>query len=177
MSELFTKLPVKTGKGDRWPVPFGLPSLESLQRDIDRLFENFGGGSWSLPMRRTFGLEPLLRGDVSWGNVPAVDIVERDKAFEITAEIPGMEEKDVELKVSSGVLTIKGEKSEEKEEKEKDYYLSERRYGAFERSFRIPDEVDTDKIEATFKKGVLTVTMPKKPEAQKPEKKITVKAA
>ena len=88
-----------------------------------------------------------------------------------------MDEKNIELKVSDGMLSITGEKSEEKEEKKKDYYLSERSYGSFERSFRIPEGVDADKIEASFKNGVLTVTLPKKAEAQKPEKKIAVKAA
>ena len=74
-------------------------------------------------------------------------------------------------------MTIKGEKQEEKEEKKKDYYLHERHFGSFERSFEMPEGVDADKIEANFKKGVLTVTLPKKPEAQKPAKKIEVKAA
>jgi HSP20 family protein len=109
-----------------------------------------------------------------------MDIAETEKAYEITAELPGMSESDVEVIASNGDLTIKGEKKEEKEEKEekkKDYYLSERRYGSFERRMQIPKGVDADKIEATFKKGVLTVTLPKTPQAQKPEKKISVKAA
>ena len=109
--------------------------------------------------------------------MPAVDIAETDKAYEITAELPGMDEKNIEVKFADGVLTIKGEKKEEKEEKKKDYYLSERSYGSFQRSFQVPDGVDTDKIEATFKKGVLTVTLPKSAEAQKAAKKIDVKAA
>ena len=88
-----------------------------------------------------------------------------------------MDEKNVEVKFADGVLTIKGEKREEKEEKKKDYYLSERNYGSFQRAFQVPDGVDADKIEATFKNGVLTVTMPKSAEAQKSAKKITVKAA
>jgi HSP20 family protein len=88
-----------------------------------------------------------------------------------------MDEKNVEVKLSNGNLTIRGEKKEEKEEKEKDFYLQERRFGSFERTFGIPDGVDTDKIEAAFKKGVLTITLPKKPEAQKPAKKIDVKVA
>ena len=110
---------------------------------------------------------------------PAVDIAEKDNAFEITADLPGMDEKNVEVQVVNGNLTIKGEKKEEKEEKEekKDFYLHEHHFGSFERSFSIPDGVDADKIEANFKKGVLTVTLPKKPEAQKPAKKIDVKAA
>jgi HSP20 family protein len=88
-----------------------------------------------------------------------------------------MDEKNIEVKVTNGNLTIKGEKQEEKEEKKKDYYLHERHFGSFERSFDVPEGVDADKIEANFKKGVLTVTLPKKPEAQKPAKKIEVKAA
>lgn len=89
----------------------------------------------------------------------------------------GLDEKNIEVKLANGGLTIKGEKLEEKDEKKKDYYLHERHLGSFERCFRVPEGVDTDKIEADFKKGVLTVTLPKKPEAQKSEKKIAVKAA
>ena len=102
---------------------------------------------------------------------------ESDKAYEITAELPGMDEKDIEVNVANGALTIKGEKKEEKEEKQKDYYVSERRYGSFERYFELPDGVDAGKIEAAFKNGVLRVTLPKTAEAQKPAKKIEVKAA
>jgi len=87
-----------------------------------------------------------------------------------------MDGKNIEVKLVNGGLTIKGEKREEKEEK-KDYYLHERHFGSFERCFAVPEGVETDKIEASFKKGVLTVTLPKKPEAQKPEKKIEIKAA
>jgi HSP20 family protein len=86
-------------------------------------------------------------------------------------------EKNIEVKLTNGSLTIKGEKKEEKEEKKKDYYLHERHFGAFERCFQVPEGVDTDKIDASFKKGVLTVKLPKKPEARKPTKKIEVKAA
>jgi HSP20 family protein len=88
-----------------------------------------------------------------------------------------MDEKNIEVKVVDGGLTIKGEKKDEREEKKKDYYLSERSYGSFERYFRLPESVDADKIEASFKNGVLTVTLPKKAEALKPAKKIEVKAA
>jgi len=83
-----------------------------------------------------------------------------------------MDEKNIEVKLVNGNLTIKGEKKEEHEEKKKDYYLSERKFGSFERSFTVPEGVDADKIEASFKKGVLTVKLPKKPEAVKPKKKI-----
>ena len=124
-----------------------------------------------------FDVEPFWRRELTWTTTPAMDVAETDKAYEITAELPGMSESDVEVVAANGVLTIKGEKKEEKEEKKKDYYLSERRYGSFERRMQIPEDVEADKIEAAFKKGVLTVTLPKKPEAQKPAKKIEVKAA
>ncbi len=107
---------------------------------------------------------------------PAVDVAEHDNAYEVTAELPGLDEKNVEVKVASGVLSIKGEKQEDKEEKKKDYYVRERSFGSFERSFQIPDGVDTDKIEAVFKQGVLKVTLPKKPEVQKAAKTIDLKA-
>jgi HSP20 family protein len=81
------------------------------------------------------------------------------------------------VKFADGLLTIKGEKREEKEEKKKDFYLSERRFGCFQRSFQVPEGVDADKIVASFKDGVLTVTLPKSPEAQKKEKKIAIKKA
>jgi len=113
---------------------------------------------------------------LAWGAPPAVDIVEKDNAYEVTAELPGLDEKNIEVKLVNGGLTIKGEKQEEKEEKKKGYYLHERQFGSFERCFQVPQGVDTNKIEASFRKGVLTVTLPKKPEAQKPEKKIEIKA-
>jgi len=128
-----------------------------------------------LPFRRpAFDIEPFWQAE-SWIAAPAVDLVEQEKAFELTAELPGLDEKNVEVKVVNGVLTIKGEKQEDKEEKNKDFHMRERRFGTFERALRIPDTIDADKIEASFKKGVLTVTLPKIAEAQKPVKKIEVK--
>ena len=177
MAEAATKLPVKTEekKADR-PALSDWRPFESLRREIDRLFEDFRPTLWGAPLGRTvFDVEPFWRGEISWGKAPAVDVAEKDKAYEITAELPGMNESDVEVKFVDGVLTIKGEKREEKEEKKKDYYVSERRYGSFQRTFRVPDGVDGDKIEANFKNGVLTVTLPKTAEAQKSEKKIAIK--
>src|SRR5262249_34400111 len=88
---------------------------------------------------------------------PAVDVADTATGYEITAELPGLDEKNIEVKLSEGTLTIRGEKKEQKEETKKDYYLSERHYGSFQRSFSAPDGVDADKIEAKFKSGVLTV--------------------
>ena len=176
MAEAATKLPVKT-EATAVERPSALREsrpLENLRREMDRLFDEF---DWRSPFRRSvFDMEPLWRRELTWAATPAVDIVEKDKAYEVAAELPGMDENNIEVKVANGMLTIKGEKKEEKEEKRKDYYHSERRYGSFERRFQIPEGVDTSKIEASFKKGVLTVTLPKTSEAQAAEKKITVKA-
>ncbi len=172
-----TKLPVRTEKtipssAEAWQ-PF-----QSLRREIDRLFDDFGGGFWRSPISRyAFNVTPFWGRELTLPAAPAVDFADTEKAYEITAELPGIDEKNVDVKVANGVLTIKGEKSEEKEEKKKDYYLRERNFGSFERAFQLPDGVDADKIEAHFKKGVLTVTLPKKPEAQRAEKKIEIKAA
>ena len=179
MPEAITKLPVKKSEAGKSVAtrPMWRP-YESLRREIDRLFEDFDGGFLSSPFGRSmFDVEPFFRREADWASAPAVDVTENDKAYEITAELPGMAEKDIDVSLANGTLVIKGEKQEEKEEKKKDYYLSERRYGSFERRFGIPDGVDTSKIEASFQKGVLKVTLPKTVEAQQPEKKIAVKAA
>lgn len=175
MAENVTKLPVTRETME--PSSMGWHPFESLYREIDRLFDDFGM-SFRWPFGRSFfAAEPLFRRELSWPKMPAVDVVESDNGYEITADLPGMEEKNIEVKVTDGVLTMKGERQEEKEEKKKDYYLHERSFGSFQRSFELPESVDADKIEATFKKGVLTVKLPKKSEAQTPTKKIEIKAA
>jgi HSP20 family protein len=172
-----TKLTVKTEKPSPLSVQTWHP-FENLRREIDRLFDDFGVGSWQLPFRGSmFDAVPFWRREVTWPAAPVVDFIDTEKAYELTAELPGIDEKDIEVKLANGILSIKGEKQEEKEEKKKDYYLRERNFGLFERSFQVPDGVDTDKIEASFKKGVLTVTLAKKPEAQTAAKKIDVKVA
>jgi HSP20 family protein len=172
-----SKVPVKTEKSPA-PSPQVWRPFEGLRNEIDRLFDEFDGGFWRSPFRSSFfDVTPLRRGEPTSVTMPVVDVSETDKAYEITAELPGMDEKDVEVKVANGTLTIKGEKQEDKEEKKKDYYRRERSFGSFERSFQVPEGVDADKIEANFKRGVLCVTLPKSPEAQKAEKKIAVKAA
>jgi len=135
--------------------PFG-----ALHREIDRLFDDFSRGFPS------FGSTDL---------VPRMDVYETDKEIELTAELPGLEEKDVEINVSDGLLTIRGEKKSEKEEKDKHYRLVERNYGSFSRTIELPSGVDPDKIQATIAKGVLKVSIPKPP--MKDAKKIEVKTA
>ena len=180
MAEPAAKLTVKSeDKSTNAPAaPAFWQSFENLRHEIERVFEEFDGRNWRSPFRRTmFDNEPFWRHQLSLTNAPATDIVAKDGHYEVAVELPGIDESNVSVNVSDDMLTIKGEKKEEKEEKKKDYFLSERRFGSFERSFRIPQGVDQGKIEATFKKGVLTVTLPKTPEAQKKETKIAVKAA
>jgi len=136
----------------------------SLQREIERLFDDFGRG---FPTLANFG------GDK--GLLPSMDVTETDKEIEITAELPGLEEKDVQINVADNLLTIRGEKKAEKEEKDKNYRLVERSYGSFERTLELPDGVNADAIQANIAKGVLKVTVPKPAPAQ--SKKIDVKAA
>jgi HSP20 family protein len=170
-----TKLPVSKKSAE--PSVFGevWQPFEALRNEVDRLFEDFGDGFWRRPFRPVGGTEKALAQ--KFAATPAVDVAETDKAYEITAELPGIDQKNVEVKVADGGLTIKGEKKEETEEKKKDYYVSERRYGSFERYFGLPEGVDAEKIEATFKNGILKIMLPKTAEAQKPAKKIEVKAA
>lgn len=181
MAETQTKLPIKTDTKAGMSAASGTSAsasapwqpFESLRREIDSIFENFGLGSWRLPAERAPRLAMGWPGAIA----PATDLTERDGEYEITAELPGLDQKDVEVKLANGMLTIKGEKREEREEGDKDYHLSERRYGSFMRAFAMPPGVDADKIEANFTKGVLTVKLPKTAEARQKEKKIDVKAA
>jgi HSP20 family protein len=177
MAEAATKLPIKTEatpvtqptKAADWQ-PF-----EALRNQVDRLFHDFEIGFLQNPFYRTLpDIESFWRRDLGFNVTPAIDIVEKEKAFEVTAELPGLDAKDIEVQLANGMLTIKGEKQEEKEEKTKDRYVSERRYGSFRRTLQVPGSVDADKIEASYKSGVLTVTLPKSPEAQKKEKAIPV---
>jgi HSP20 family protein len=175
MTENVTKLPVKRETMEP-SFTRGWHPFESLHREIDRLFDDFGMG-FRWPFGRSLAAEPLFAREPTWPKMPAVDVVESEKGYEITADLPGMEEKNIEVKVTGGVLTMKGERQEEKEEKRQDYYLQERSFGSFQRSFELPESIDVDKIEASFKNGVLNVKLPKKAEAQKLAKKIEVKAA
>ena len=136
--------------------------LSALQNEIDRLFEDFGRG---------FGIRPSTNSDL----MPTMDVTESDSEIEITAELPGLQEKDVQVNFADDLLTIKGEKKAEKEEKNKNYRLLERSYGAFFRSIQLPSGTNADTIKASISNGVLKVTVPKPAPAQ--VKKVEVKTA
>jgi HSP20 family protein len=146
-----------------------LPSREiwepftSLRRDMERLFEDFGRDlGWRAPATAEMAM------------APRIDVSETDNEIKLEAELPGVNEKDVEITFTDGRLTVKGEKKQEKEEKKKGYHMVERSYGSFARSIALPFEADPDKIKAKFANGVLTVTVPKPPEVKAKQKKIPI---
>lgn len=135
--------------------------------EIDRLFDDF--------FTDPFGLVPFRRTESMF--IPKVDVVETEKAIKVSAEIPGMEEKDIDVQLNGDVLTISGEKSSEHEEKSGQYHRMERSYGSFRRDIQLPSEVDVNKVDAVFSKGVLTINLPKPAESISKVKKIDVKKA
>lgn len=141
--------------------------LTSLRDEMDRVFERFDHG-WP-------GFPSLFARGAGTGLTPHFDVRDDGKSITVEAELPGVEEKDVKLTLADGVLTIRGEKKQEREEKKDDYYLAERSFGSFERSLRLPEGVDDTQVSAHFDKGVLKIVAPKKPEAVKSERQIEIK--
>ncbi len=156
-------------------IPFGFGAMPTrgtdpfgdLRREMDRLFDEFSKG-WTLPATAEMGFL-----------TPKVDVSETDAGLEMTAELPGIDEKDIELDITDGVLTLKAKREAEKEEKDeaKKYHLVERSSGTYLRRFPLPFVPLDDEVEATFDKGVLKVVVPRRAEAEKPATKIEVKAA
>jgi len=147
---------IRWRKGEDW-------GLNQMRREMDRLFDRF---SEAWPFR---GLAETGR----W--MPSVDVSETDKELVVRAELPGMDPKDIDISLSGNVLTIKGERKHDREEKKENFHLVERSSGSFSRTLRLPVEVKADKVKADYKDGVLSISMPKmEPEAVK---KIEVKAS
>ena len=170
-----TEVPVEVKKTQ--PAQTSLPDVwQSFRNEMDRLFDRFGSGFGLPSLRRMFDTEPALRSSFSF-SMPAIDMSEDEQAYKISAELPGMDSKDIDVSMAGDMLVLKGEKRQEKEEKDRNYHFSERAYGSFQRSFELPASVDRDKISADFSKGVLTITLPKTANAQQPTKKIEVKPA
>lgn len=142
----------------------------SLQREMNRMFDSFSRSFFDdFPLSKDMGFAHTV--------VPRINVAETESEVEITAELPGMEEKDIEVNLSKDALVIKGEKKTEKEDKKKGYRLVERTYGSFHRTIPVPAGVESEKVEAKFRNGVLTVVLPKTKEAQKEMKKIAIKSA
>lgn len=177
MSDKKTELEVKRdpARAVGVTVPDWEP-IRSLRRQIDRLMADFDWPDLGLAWPRKTAMGPHIWPEFGVA-IPPVDLVERNGGYELQAELPGLTEDQIEIKLSNGMVTIKGEKSSERIEDEDDYHLRERSFGTFQRSFRVPTNVDADKIEARFDKGVLKVTLPKSAAAIHEERKIEVKAA
>ncbi len=151
-----TDLTIPPKNRETAPTPFGW-----LRTEIDRLFDDFA------PARSIFNFSTS-------GLAPALEMTAGEKEYRLSAELPGLKEDDVELSVADGMLTLKGEKRDETDRKEGDYLLSERRYGSFERRIALPSDVDAGRISADFKKGILTITLPKDESVAERARKIAI---
>ena len=134
----------------------------SIRNEIDNLLHEFFGG-------------PIHTGPLAGEWLPAADITETEDRVFIKAELPGIEEKDIDLNICGNVLTIRGEKKHVKEEKEENHYLGDRYYGSFRRTFQLPADIDPDRAEATYRKGVLKISVPKVEEAKRKKIEINIK--
>ncbi|AKH42117.1 HSP20 family protein [Altererythrobacter atlanticus] len=152
----------KRSAGSLLDTPIG-----RLRDEIDRLFDDFGIG---MPGRGIFAFPGRTE------LMPAVDLADKGDHYELAVELPGMEEKDIDIEVSEGVLSISGEKREQSEKKEAGYLMSERRYGSFNRRISLPPDIDPDSIEAKVRQGVLKLEIKKDQEVQKRKRKIKIKA-
>jgi HSP20 family protein len=175
MEAAMAEVPVEVKKAPQ--VQTTLPDVwQSFRGEMDRLFDRVGSGFGFPSLRRMFDVEPAWRSSFSF-STPAIDMSEDEKAYKISAELPGIDATDIDVSVSGDMLVLKGEKRQEREEKDKNYHFSERAYGSFQRAFELPGSVDRNRVTADFSKGVLTITLPKTAEAQKPTQKIEVRSS
>jgi HSP20 family protein len=156
-------VPFGWGGGSLTRRPAAEDPFWGFRREVDRLFDDFFSG----------------RSPTRWpgeGIDLRLDVSETDKELTIAAELPGVDEKDVEVTLADDLLTIRGEKKREHTQRNGDYHMVERSYGSFARSLRLPFKVDQDKVDARFEKGVLTISLPKPPEIQQSTKRIEIKS-
>lgn len=165
-----TRMPERTER----EIPVRGPgAVGALRNEINSLFDRFAGRDRALRDVR----DPLDLFDWAWGREPAfaqADLSETDEAWELQIDLPGMSKDDVRIDYANGVVTVAGERTDEREDKRKGYYLSERTYGSFQRSFRVPEGVKADDIKARFDNGVLTIELPKSEEARKQSHRIEI---
>lgn len=158
---------IKKAEPTATPVPRYSDPFTQMRSEMDRLFDSFlGRGFGGMPSFARFGEGGAV--------VPHIDVRETEKEIVVEAELPGIDEKDVSVTLHDDVLTIKGEKKAARDEKKDNYHLTERSYGSFQRAFRVADSVDPENVRASFDKGVLKVTLAKRPEAAKAEKRIPI---
>lgn len=151
------------------PVRLGLNPVHSLQDEVNRLFNGFfserAPSLWNVSGMETAGV------------IPSMDVSENDKAYTITAELPGIDMKDIEITVAEGYITVKGEKKAENKEEKEGYFRQERSYGSFQRTVSLPDKANTEAAEASLKNGVLTISVPKEVSAESKPRKLNIKSA
>ena len=160
-----TQLPVARKPGGFTEQLF--EPLSRLRGEVDRLFDDFPSRFPAFSMARSFATGPM----------PALEMVETDKEYRLTAELPGMDAGDIEITLADDMLIISGEKKEKREEEKEGFMLSERSYGSFERRVSVPAAADPDKIKASFRNGVLTVSLPKDEKAEQAKRRIAVEPA
>ncbi|MGH1478610.1 MAG: Hsp20/alpha crystallin family protein [Geminicoccales bacterium] len=159
---MWSLFPSERQKTELQPTSQESDPFRVLQRRMDHLFDDFANGHrWPFAHGRDTAM-------------PQIDVSETDGEVTIEAELPGVDEKDIDVTVADNLLTIKGEKKQEKEEKKKDYHLTERSYGSFSRSMTLPFDADPKKIKANFDAGVLKITLSKPPEVKSKVKKIAI---
>jgi len=156
-------------KKENLPTSRSSGMFDDFRKEMDTMMERFFGDTESAASKTGFP-SLMTAGAVK----PAIDITENDKAITLTAELPGMSDEEVDLTITDGMLTIKGEKTVSHELKSDDSVVVERNYGSFHRSFPVPDRIDQDAIDAKFDKGVLKVIMPKKPGQDSKDRKIKI---
>lgn len=152
----------------------GMPPVERIRREVDRIFDDFFRGLGASPLGSGAAL-PTWSED-GWLK-PSVDIASTDREYTINVELPGVDEKDVQVEVTGDTLRIRGEKRQEKEQSGRDYYAVERSYGSFRRALCLPEDANADGLSAMLKNGVLTVNVPRKESARPSAKRIEVKSA
>jgi len=157
---------VERGRSDDAGRSFIRHPLTSLQHEIDRVFGDF------FP---TFDLSKFRETAESGALVPKIDFTESDTSYDLTVELPGVADKDLDVSVKNGVLKVRGEKKKETEEKTKDYIRTERSYGSYYRAMALPEDADETNITAKLTDGVLRITMPKSPEAKTKSHKIEIR--
>ena len=176
MTKTSSEVPVKSEKGEKAMV--SREPWSTLRSEIDDVFDRFNVG-WPRmlgqfdPFERMGVPFKLARMDMS----PRVDVGEDEKRYEISAELPGMDEEDIDVTIDHGVLMLKGEKKQESDREEKDFHVTERSYGSFQRSFRLPEDVEADKVSASFKKGVLKVALPKSKKARSTAQRVKIESS
>lgn len=165
-----TRMPERTQRD----VPVrGSGAVSALRNEINSLFDRFAGRDRALRDVR----DPIDLFDWPFGREPAfarADLSETEDAWELQIDLPGLDKENVSVDYANGVVSVAGERTDEREDRRKGYYLSERTYGSFQRSFRVPDGVKAEDIKARFDNGVLTVELPKSEEARKQTHRIEI---